>query len=63
MSIFFTFLIPLYGLSLGVDASEIGILVGARSILALFLSINIGVLMDGFGTRAVALCSSGPGWR
>jgi MFS family permease len=52
---FFTFLIPLYGLSLGLDAAEIGILVGARSILALFLSIHIGVLMDRFGTRAVAL--------
>jgi hypothetical protein len=45
---FFTFLIPLYALSLGLDASEIGILVGARSILALFLSIHIGVLMDRF---------------
>jgi MFS family permease len=52
---FFTFLIPLYGLALGFDASEIGILVGARSILALFLSIHIGVLMDRFGTRAVTL--------
>src|SRR5437879_12912624 len=52
---FFTFLIPLYGLSLGLDASEIGILVGARSMLALFLSIHIGVLMDRFGTRRVTL--------
>src|SRR5580700_11494204 len=52
---FFTFLIPLYGLSLGLDASEIGVLVGARSILALFLSIHIGVMMDRFGTRAVTL--------
>ena len=52
---FFTFLIPLYGLSLGLDAAEIGILVGARSILALFLSIHIGVLMDRFGTRKVTL--------
>src|SRR5215212_7642628 len=52
---FFTFLIPLYGLSLGLGASEIGILVGARSIVALFLSIHIGVLMDRFGTRAVTL--------
>src|SRR6266851_9968601 len=50
---FYTFLIPLYGLSLGLDASEIGILVGARSIVALFLSIHIGVLMDRFGTRKV----------
>ena len=52
---FFTFLIPLYGLSLGLDAVEIGILVGARSMLALFLSIHIGVLMDRFGTRRVTL--------
>src|SRR5215218_5978166 len=52
---FFTFLIPLYGLSLGLDAAEIGLLVGARSILALLLSIHIGVLMDRFGTRAVTL--------
>jgi MFS family permease len=54
---FFTFLIPLYGLSLGLDAAGIGVLVGARSILALFLSIHIGVLMDRFGTRAVTLVS------
>src|SRR6516165_5837157 len=52
---FYTFLIPLYGLSLGLDVSEIGILVGGRSILALFLSIHIGVLMDRFGTRRVTL--------
>lgn len=52
---FYTFLIPLYGLSLGLDASEIGILVGARSIVAMFLSIHIGVLMDRFGTRSVTL--------
>ena len=52
---FYTFLIPLYALSLGFDATEIGILVGARSILAMFLSIHIGVLMDRFGTRKVTL--------
>jgi MFS family permease len=52
---FYTFLVPLYGLSLGLDASEIGVLVGGRSILALFLSIHIGVLMDRFGTRRVTL--------
>src|SRR5215831_18713664 len=52
---FYTFLIPLFGLSLGLDASEIGVLVGGRSILALFLSIHIGVLMDRFGTRRVTL--------
>jgi MFS family permease len=52
---FYTFLIPLYGLSLGLDASEIGILVGARSILGMFLSIHIGALMDRVGTRKVTL--------
>ncbi len=52
---FYTFVIPLYALSLGFDASEIGILVGARSIVAMFLSIHIGVLMDRFGTRRVTL--------
>jgi MFS family permease len=52
---FYTFLIPLYGLSLGFDASEVGLLAGARSIIAMFLSIHIGVLMDRFGTRKVTL--------
>src|SRR4051812_17178269 len=52
---FYTFVIPLYALSLGFDASEIGILVGARSIVAMFLSIHIGVLMDRFGTRKITL--------
>jgi MFS family permease len=52
---FYTFLIPLYGLSLGFDASQIGILVGARSVVAMFLAIHIGVLMDRFGTRKVTL--------
>src|ERR1700741_3927058 len=52
---FYTFLIPLYALSLGFDASEIGALVGARSLVAMFLSIHIGVLMDRFGTRKVTL--------
>ena len=52
---FYTFLIPLYALALGFGASEIGILVGARSIVAMVLSIHIGVLMDRFGTRKVTL--------
>ena len=52
---FYTFLMPLYALSLGFGAGEVGILVGARSIVAMFLSIHIGVLMDRFGTRRVTL--------
>src|SRR5882762_5444037 len=52
---FYNFLIPLYGLSLGMSAGAIGMLVGARSVLAVFLSIHIGTLMDRFGTRRVTL--------
>jgi MFS family permease len=51
----YNFLIPLYGLSLGMSAGQIGMLVGARSLLAVFLSIHVGVLMDRFGTRRVTL--------
>jgi MFS family permease len=51
----YNFLIPLYGLSLGMSASQIGMLVGARSLLAVFLAIHVGVLMDRFGTRRVTL--------
>ena len=42
---FYIFLIPLYGLSLGMNASQIGLLVGGRSLLAVFLSIHVGVLI------------------
>src|ERR1700759_5731822 len=52
---FYDFLIPLYELSLGMSASKIGLLVGGRSFLAVFLSIHVGVLMDRFGTRRVTL--------
>jgi MFS family permease len=52
---FYTFLMPLYALSLGFNAAEVGMLVGARSIVAMLLSIHIGVLMDRFGTRRVTL--------
>lgn len=52
---FYIFLMPLYCLSLGMSASEIGIIVGARSALAVFLSIHVGALMDRFGTRRVTL--------
>jgi len=52
---FYTFLIPLYGLSLGMSAGEIGMLVGGRSLVSVFLSIHVGVLMDRFGTRRVTL--------
>src|SRR6516162_2184161 len=51
----YNFLVPLYGLSLGLSAGEIGMLVAGRSFLAMFLSIHVGVLVDRFGTRRVTL--------
>jgi len=62
---FYIFLMPLYCLSLGMSAGEVGLIVGARSALAVFLSIHIGVLMDRFGTRWVTFfsCGSGSAWR
>jgi len=51
----YIFLIPLYALSLGMSAGEVGMLAGGRHLLALFLSIHVGVLMDRFGTRRVTL--------
>src|SRR5947207_508069 len=51
----YIFLIPLYALSLGMSAGEVGALAGGRHLLALFLSIHVGVLMDRFGTRRVTL--------
>jgi MFS family permease len=49
----FVFLMPLYGGALNLSATEIGALVGARSVLPVFLSIHVGTLMDRFGTRRV----------
>ena len=49
----FVFLMPLYGLKLGLSATEIGWLVGGRTVLTLIFSIHIGVLMDRFGTLRV----------
>lgn len=49
----FVFLMPLYGLKIGLNAAEIGTLVGARTVLTLLFSIHIGSLMDRFGTIRV----------
>jgi len=56
----FVFLIPVYaGITLGMSDGEIGTLVGARSILSLFLSIHGGALMDRFGVRRISLVYAG----
>ena len=49
----FVVLMPIYGGSLGLTATQIGTLVGARTVLTLLFSIHIGNLMDRLGTRRV----------
>jgi len=51
----FGLLTPLYATSLGMSATEIGLLVGARSALGVVLSIPAGALMDRYGTRRLGL--------
>jgi len=51
----YIFLIPLYALSLDMSAAEVGALASARHLLAFFLSIHVGVMMDRLGTRRVTL--------
>ena len=48
-------LVPLYGVAVGLNAAEIGLVVSARSVLPAALSIHGGILMDLLGTRRVLL--------
>jgi MFS family permease len=50
-----SFVVPLWALLQGASPSEIGWLVGARSLLTFFLAIHGGALMDRLGTRRVML--------
>jgi MFS family permease len=54
--------VPLYGVAVGLNAAEIGLVVAARSVLPAALSIHGGILMDQLGTRrvlsAVAIAST-----
>ena len=54
----FMLLMPLYAASIGLSATQIGMLVGARSALGIFLSIHAGTLMDRFGARRVTIVLS-----
>lgn len=51
----FMLLTPLYGTSIGLSVTQIGLLVGARSALGLFLAIHGGTLMDRFGVRRITI--------
>lgn len=50
-----TLVVPLWALLQGARPSEIGTLVGARSLLTFFLAIHGGALMDRIGTRHVLM--------
>ncbi len=47
--------IPLWSLFIGLSPFEIGVIVGARSVLPFFLAIHGGALMDRLGTRRVLI--------
>lgn len=50
-----TMVVPLWAVLQGVSPTQIGILVGAKSIITFFLAIHGGALMDRLGTRRVML--------
>ena len=52
---FMTVAVPLWAVMLGATPAQIGILVGARSILPFLLAIHGGVMMDRLGTRRMML--------
>jgi MFS family permease len=49
----FSIVVPLWAIYLGYSPFEIGVLVGARSVLSFLLAIHGGALVDRFGTRRV----------
>lgn len=50
--------VPLWALAIGASPFEIGLIMGARSLLPLFLSIHAGALIDRLGTRRVMVFSA-----
>lgn len=49
----YVFIVPLWAVLLGANATEVGLLVGARSVLPFLLTIHGGVLMDRYGPRRI----------
>jgi len=49
-------LVPLYAVSLGMSYTQVGVLIGVRSVLAMVLAIHAGALMDRFGTKRIMVC-------
>lgn len=55
---FFVLLVPLWALRIDATATEIGLLVGARSLLPFLFAIHGGALMDRLGVRRVTLVTA-----
>lgn len=51
----YVFIIPLWAVLIGANATEVGLLVGARSLLPGLLAIHGGVLIDRYGPRRIML--------
>lgn len=49
----YVFIIPLWAVLIGANATEVGLLVGARSLLPGLLAIHGGALIDRFGPRRI----------
>ena len=52
------FIVPLWAIWLGANATEVGMVVGARSVLPAILAIHGGVAMDRLGTRRIMAASA-----
>ncbi len=50
--------VPLWALSIGASALEIGVIMGARSLLPFLFAIHTGALIDRLGTRRVMIFSA-----
>jgi predicted MFS family arabinose efflux permease len=54
----YAFIIPLWAVLIGASATQVGLLVGARSILPFLFTIHGGVLMDRYGPRLIMIGSA-----
>lgn len=52
----FSVIMPLWAIAIGASPLMVGVLIGARHFLSVFLSIHGGAMMDRLGTRRVLIC-------
>ena len=58
MTDMYAVVVPLWALSIGLSPTEIGLIVGARSIPLMIFSIHMGVLIDRIGPRRILMTVS-----